>query len=176
MHISSLLGPSLLNIPNGPVVSLDYGDFLGLSTATTINYLGIPYAKPPVGDLRFNPPQAPSYLGSQSAKEYGNSCLQVDQTFNLTLSEDCLNLNVYAPSHATPESNLPVMVYIYGGGFTVGSSAIPLYDGKFIIDAGGDVIVVTINYRVGVFGFLSASQSTSNAGLLDQKMGNGFLL
>jgi para-nitrobenzyl esterase len=114
-------------------------------------FLGIPYARPPIGALRFAPPEpvAP-WQGTRSATVFGNACPQDDPALmpQQMLSEDCLSLNVYAPSAA---SQLPVMVFIHGGAFVAGGSS--QYDAKTLASAG--VLVVTINYRLGALGFLS---------------------
>ncbi|KAJ3269205.1 hypothetical protein HDV01_001684 [Terramyces sp. JEL0728] len=162
-------------------VSLDYGTFQGIHDpqSSTISYLNIPYAKPPIGPLRFAPPQKPNnYLGVQNAAVYGNGCIQNPTSggnngTGLTISEDCLNLNVY--KSASSKTLLPVVVYVVGGGFNSGYAANPYYNGKSILSKiQSDIIIVTFNYRVGAFGFLSSKELQEhgylNAGLLDQVM------
>ncbi|KAJ3359567.1 hypothetical protein HDU91_004894, partial [Kappamyces sp. JEL0680] len=163
-----------------PVVALPNGVFEGLDDGTFVSYLGIPYAKPPVGALRFKPPQFPAidYYGvTKSAKSPGNRCVQtlnrlvMDPLADHAIpeSEDCLNLNIYAPKGA---ANLPVVVWIHGGSFMNGQGYSSLYNGKSLLEADPSFVLVTFNYRVGVFGFLSGQQlsqeSSLNAGLLDQ--------
>jgi para-nitrobenzyl esterase len=141
-------------------------------------YKGIPFAAPPVGDLRWKPPQpvAP-WQGVRKATEFGPRCTQGrvfgDMVFRDEPSEDCLYLNVWTP--AAPSSKaLPVMVWIHGGGFVAGSASEPRQDGERL--AGKGVVVVGINYRLGVFGFFahpeltreSSQRASGNYGLLDQ--------
>ncbi|KAI6819547.1 carboxylesterase [Hortaea werneckii] len=140
-------------------------------------FLGIPYAQPPLGDLRFRWPQSieEKWNGTRDAMEYGYSCYQYKSNFNL--SEDCLTLNVVRPSGYDNQS-LPVLLWIYGGGLYAGSSADPQYNLSGIVntasESGQPFIGVSINYRLGVWGFLQnpaiLNEGSSNAGLLDQRM------
>ena len=134
-------------------------------------FLGIPYAAPPTGDLRWRPPQKPAmWSGVRDATHYGSPCVQGRDSHG---SEDCLYLNVWTPAHTADES-LPVMVWIHGGGFVAGSGSDPKFDGMRLATKG--VVVVTINYRLGVFGFLAHPELTAesphhasgNYGLMDQ--------
>lgn len=125
-------------------------------------WLGVPYAAPPVGDLRWKAP-APvaKWSGERDATKYGPHCAQnhvfEDMIFQDSGdSEDCLYLNVYAPATATSNSKLPVMFWIHGGGFAGGGSNEPRHNGDFLPLKG--VVLVTINYRLGVFGFLAATE------------------
>ena len=142
-------------------------------------FKGIPYAAPPVGPLRWKAPQPPSpWTGVRSAIDYGPRAMQGhiydDMIFHDNgPSEDCLYLNLWMP--ATPQTaKLPVMVWIHGGGFVAGSSSEPRQDGGNLSKKG--VIVVSFNYRMGVFGFLahpeltkeSSHNASGNYGLLDQ--------
>jgi len=139
-------------------------------------FKGIPYAAPPVGPLRWRAPQAPApWKGERDATHFGDDCMQrpyVISTGQKT-SEDCLTLSVWTQGHA-PGARRPVMVYLYGGGFIGGSAAYPLYDGAKLAAHG--VVVVGLNYRVGIFGFLahpalsaeSPHRASGNYGLLDQ--------
>lgn len=137
---------------------------------------GIPYAAPPVGALRWRPPQpAPAWTGVRPALAFGADFPQAPSPVLRagSMSEDCLYLNVWAPAAAAPGS-LPVMVWLHGGGFTSGSGADTRCDGAALARAG--VVVVTFNYRSGVFGFLahpglsreSEHRSSGNYGLQDQ--------
>jgi para-nitrobenzyl esterase len=145
-------------------------------------YLGLPFAAPPLGELRWKPPQpATPWQGVRAATAFGPQCLQSGGSpksvyfeysgGDLPSSEDCLTLNVWAPAAA---KDLPVMVWIYGGGFQVGGAARPVFNGTRLAERG--VIVVSMNYRVGVLGFLahpelsaeSAQHASGNYGLLDQ--------
>lgn len=144
-----------------------------------VSYKGIPYAKPPTGDLRWRPPvPAPAWGGVRNAQEFGHACLQppspptnVYYGGMATTSEDCLTLNVWAPPGA---KRLPVMVWIHGGSLVGGSSSEPMYDGVKIARQG--VVYVSINYRLGLLGYLahpalsaeSARHLSGNYGLLDQ--------
>lgn len=142
-------------------------------------FKGIPYAAPPVGELRWKPPQpAPAWAGVRKAVDYPPRCMQgriyPDMVFNdKGPSEDCLYLNLWMP--AAPEKTpLPVMVWIYGGGFAAGATSEPRQDAGNLSKKG--VMVVTMNYRLGVFGFFSHPELTKesrrkasgNYGLLDQ--------
>ena len=139
-------------------------------------FLGLPYAAPPVGDLRWKAPQeAAHWKGIREATTYGARCMQVaafDQAFQDSgASEDCLYLDVFTPADATSKSKLPVMFWIHGGGYSSGSASEPRHDGDFLPTRG--VVLVTINYRLGVFGFLATADlekeggAAGNYGLLD---------
>ncbi|XP_040284113.1 cholinesterase isoform X3 [Bufo bufo] len=156
---------------------------ISVFSKTITAFLGIPYAEPPLGALRFKKPE-PIQPWSEvwNATEYGNSCYQyVDQTFpgfsgaemwnpNTQLSEDCLYLNIWIPS--PKPRNASVMIWIYGGGFQTGTSSLDIYDGKFLA-RNERVIVVSLNYRVGILGFLAFPgnpEAPGNAGLFDQRL------
>lgn len=141
-------------------------------------YMGVPFAAPPVGELRWREPQpvAP-WQGSRKATSFAPACMQKGVSMPgekpPATSEDCLYLNIWTPAK-TANERLPVMVWIYGGGYTNGSASMPLYWGDKLAQRG--VIVVTIAYRLGPLGFLahpeltaeSAKKSSGNYGLLDQ--------
>ncbi|XP_061714552.1 juvenile hormone esterase-like [Cydia pomonella] len=134
------------------------------------SFKGIPYAAPPVGDLRFRAPQPPeTWDGVRSATEFGPICFQVDPLMDPTPkgSEDCLYLNVYTPD-LEPAEPLPVMVWIHGGGFTFGSGNDDYYGPEFLVRH--DVVLVTFNYRLEVLGFLclDTEEVPGNAGMKDQ--------
>ncbi|XP_071780192.1 acetylcholinesterase isoform X3 [Centroberyx gerrardi] len=147
-------------------------------------FLGIPFAEPPVGKRRFRRAEPKRmWTGVYEANAYPNACYQyVDTSFpgfqgsemwnpNREMSEDCLYLNVWVPSSPRPH-NLTVMVWIYGGGFYSGSSSLDVYDGRYLAHS-ETVIVVSMNYRIGAFGFLAlhgSSEAPGNVGLLDQRM------
>jgi para-nitrobenzyl esterase len=141
-------------------------------------FLGLPYAAAPVGALRWKAPQPPAkWNGDRDATSYGVHCAQNHVYDDLVFedggqSEDCLFLNVYAPASAHAKSKLPVMFWIHGGGYYAGASSEPRHNGDFLPLKG--VVLVTINYRLGVFGFLAtadlakeANGAAGNYGLLD---------
>ncbi|KAG9338714.1 hypothetical protein JZ751_025383 [Albula glossodonta] len=146
-------------------------------------FLGIPYAEPPMGDHRFKRPVSrKAWTGVREAKEFPSTCYQNrDEMFpgfggaemwnpNTRMSEDCLYLNVWVPSPKPRAA--PVMVWIYGGGFSTGTASLEVYDGRFLSHTEG-VLVVSFNYRVGALGFLAlpgSQEVAGNAGLFDQRM------
>ena len=165
--------PVQTKIENGTVQGLyDVGS--GLS-----QYFGIPFAKPPVGDLRWKAPQpAENWSGVKETKKFGPRAVQApifgDMSFRSDgISEDCLYLNVWSPAKSN-EKGLPVLVYFYGGGFVAGDGSEPRYDGASMAKKG--IVTVTVNYRLAIFGFfahpeLSAEspyKGSGNYGLLDQ--------
>ncbi|XP_063223130.1 carboxylic ester hydrolase-like isoform X2 [Bacillus rossius redtenbacheri] len=144
------------------------------SDATGVSYYsfqGIPYAKPPVGPLRFKPPEDPEpWTGTRDALAEGPICVQGDMfSGELVGDEDCLFLNVYTPQLAT-RSPKPVMVWIHGGKFSMGSGNTNLFGPDFLVAE--EVVLVTINYRLGALGFLylEGCDVTGNNGLRDQVM------
>ncbi len=155
------------------VVSLVDGQLRGKKAGSTDEYLGIPYAAPPVGPLRWRAPQPPAHWrGTRSAIRFAPHCPQPAGVFGrASMSEDCLYLNVFAPA-GHRRSGLPVMVWIHGGGFVGGES--DDYDPSGLVANG--VIVVTINYRLGALGFLAhpaladhPGGPTGDYGLMDQQ-------
>jgi para-nitrobenzyl esterase len=142
-------------------------------------FKGIPYAAPPVGPLRWQPPQpAKPWADVKPATEFGAQCMQrrafADMVFRASgMSEDCLFLNVWTPAK-TARERLPVLVYFYGGGFIAGDGSEPRYDGASMARRG--IVALTVNYRLGVFGFMahpeltkeSPRHASGNYGLLDQ--------
>ncbi|WP_285740217.1 carboxylesterase/lipase family protein [Kitasatospora phosalacinea] len=156
----------------GLVVSTDTGRLLGKHAEAADQYLGVPYAAAPVGDLRWQPPQqAEPWSGVRPATEYAAQCAQAGGFgAGPTGSEDCLYLNVYTPTGAQARHrNLPVLLWIHGGSLKNGSGN--EYDGSQIADS-QNVVVVSINYRLGVFGYLNVpglgSGGDGNYGMLDQ--------
>jgi para-nitrobenzyl esterase len=163
----------------GPIVRTPAGAVQGDAVSGTNIFKGIPYAAPPIGPLRWRPPQAlPAWAGVRAAHEFGAACIQPTPRFqsiyseNIGLtSEDCLTLNIWAPANV---HNAPVFFWIHGGALAGGSSKETLYDGARMAARG--VIVVSINYRLGILGFLahpqlsaeSADGVSGNYGLLDQ--------
>ena len=148
-------------------------------TAGVRAYLGIPYAAPPVGDLRWKAPQpVPAWTGVQKADHFGSRCMQNDVFGDMVfhdngMSEDCLHLNVWTPAKSAHDK-LAVMVWIYGGGFQAGATSEARQNGEVLAAKG--VVVVSMDYRLGIFGFYSHSElskesghnSSGNYGLLDQ--------
>lgn len=145
------------------------------------SFKGIPFAAPPVGALRWRAPQpVEPWDGVLRADTFGPSCMQAEGMLGVlgappAIGEDCLYLNVWTPAEARDE-NLPVMVWIYGGGFAGGSTAAPAYTGRHLAERG--VVVVSIAYRVGPFGFLAhpelsreGGDGSGNYGLLDMIAG-----
>lgn len=142
-------------------------------------FLGVPYAAPPVGQLRWKVPQpAEKWKGMRETTSFGSRCMQPDIFHDMHFrdpgaSEDCLTLNVWAPA-VDKHTKLPVMVWIYGGGFVAGATSEPRQDGEHLAHKG--VIVVSMNYRLGLFGFFvhpglaaeSAQHAAGNYGLMDQ--------
>jgi para-nitrobenzyl esterase len=158
-----------------PVVATDDGALQGTTTGTADEFLGIPYAAPPVGDLRWRPPApAASWRGVREATQFGPSCPQAASPFAPPgpFSENCLYLNVYTPTLHPGGAGRPVLVWIHGGGLT--EDAGRNYDGSKL--AADGVVVVTINYRLGALGFLAHPALASrpggpagNYGLMDQQ-------
>ena len=142
-------------------------------------FLGLPYAAPPVGDLRWKAPEpAAKWKGTRDATKFGAHCAQNHVFDDMVFqgpppSEDCLFLNVYAPADVKSKSKLPVMFWIHGGGYSGGGSDEPRHNGDFLPLKG--VVLVTINYRLGVLGFLahpeltreSDRRASGNYGLMD---------
>ena len=160
------------------------GAIAGSTENGIFSFKGVPFAMPPVGDLRWRSPQPPaSWQGIRKATDFGPSCIQLKAGERLPwtkefmvqnqISEDCLYLNIWTPKVST-DAKLPVIVFIHGGGFNEGSGAIEVYRGDNLAAKG--VVLVTINYRLGVLGFLAHPELTAesehhasgNYGLSDQ--------
>ncbi|MEU0227276.1 carboxylesterase family protein [Streptomyces sp. NPDC006284] len=146
-------------------VTTSSGDIKGNApdSSGVVSYKGIPYAAAPVGPLRWRSPQPPeSWSGVRDATAFGNICMGVatPSTPLTSMSEDCLSLNVWAPADdLRPKA---VMVWLHGGGFQFGSGSEALYDGARLASKG--VVVVTLNYRLGVFGFLARHDLDAESG------------
>jgi para-nitrobenzyl esterase len=157
----------------GPVAGTATGAVRGLANGAVDEFLGIPYAAPPVGPLRWRSPQpAASWSGVRDATQFAPHCPQLASPFGqASTSEDCLFLNVFTPSHQPPGAGHPVMVWIHGGALVTGES--DDYDPTKLVEDG--VTVVTINYRLGALGFLAdpaladGSGQSGDYGLEDQQ-------
>jgi len=161
---------------NGPRVRMSYGTIRGRTADGIHCFKGIPYAAPPVGDARFRAPTPPvPWTGEREMVEFGRSAMQgslgaMGEMIGIAagpIDEDCLTLNVWT-GNLTDEER-PVMVWIHGGGNVVGSSGQPRFSGEYFVQRGG-IVLVTINYRLGAFGFLHSPElgATGNEALLDQ--------
>ncbi|MBI1176224.1 carboxylesterase family protein [bacterium] len=162
---------SILAQQPSPVMT-EYGLVQGVAEDGLKVYRGVPFAAPPVGDLRWRPPQPhEKWDGVRDAKEFASDPFQGNSG-----SEDCLYLNIWSPAKS-PDEKLPVLVWIYGGGFSFGSTSTPTHNGEHLARKG--VVLVSINYRVGPLGFLahpdlsaeSPHHVSGNYGLMDQIAG-----
>jgi para-nitrobenzyl esterase len=166
-------------------IQIENGKLLGVLTPDqkVIAYKGVPFAQPPVDELRWRPPQpVGKWKKILFARDFGSHCIQQGSYPDMVFhdpgpSEDCLTLNVWAPYDPKPTKKspaLPVMVWIYGGGFATGGTSENRQDGEFLAHRG--VIIVSMNYRLGIFGFMalpdlsgeSANHTSGNYGLMDQ--------
>jgi para-nitrobenzyl esterase len=139
-------------------VRVAQGTLHGQTAGSVTSFKGVPFAAPPVGELRWRPPAAPAaWSGVREAKAFGPACMQMSTPRPgappMAQSEDCLYLNVWAPAAAKPGQKLPVMVWIHGGSFTSGAGSVPFYDGSHFAERG--VVLVTVNYRLGRLGFFA---------------------
>ena len=181
--VSLLAATVLMTTPAGPTdpmprATVEHGVLVGREADGVQSFKGVPYARPPVGDLRWRAPQrAEPWSGVRDAGQVGAICIQPPANGDngvgpLPMSEDCLTLNVWAPENR--EASLPVMVWIHGGGLNNGSGTAALYDGTRLAQRG--VVVVTINYRLGRLGFFDhpalaaereRGEPAANYGLMD---------
>ena len=157
---------------HGPVRGSD----TGWAGARIRTWKGIPYAAPPVGDLRFRAPEAPGrWTEVADAAAFGPACPQpsfpnIPLDLGAPQGEDCLSLNIWASSDTAPGDGKPVLVWLHGGAYILGSSGQPLYDGCRLA-GGGDVVVVTVNYRLGALGFLDLSSFDTARRRFDSNIG-----
>lgn len=161
------------------IINASNGKFAGVDRNGIISYKGIPYAKPPVGELRWRAPQEPEYVDEvKLCDEFGYAAVQpwdrLEKASWYKQSEDCLTLNIWTAGLGE-EKKKPVMVWIHGGAYCLGGTADPIYSGYNFVEAHQDMIMVTINYRVGIYGFIDftetpggESYTDTNLGILDQ--------
>ena len=182
LRLMQLVLSSVVVARAADVVRTSHGYVRGVTTPRYRSFRGIPFASPPVGSLRWRPPmEMAPWSGVRAATSYRHNCMQDDrftpaQPFD-TLSEDCLYLNVWTPPNATGASSLPVLFWVHGGSFTGGGANESRLNGTWIQAAGYDMIVVTTNYRLNIFGFLGGAAlrtldplgSTGNYGIQDQR-------
>ncbi len=165
---------------DGPTAVTRSGPVQGVRQGDADVFRGIPYAAPPLGNLRWRLPRSPEpWKGLRRADKFGNACIQAPGASQLDgagdpgpLAEDCLTINVWSPSADSP-SRRPVMVWIHGGAFVLGSGTVPMYDGSALARRG--IVLVTFNYRMGALGFFAhpaiddgKASSVVNYGMLDQ--------
>lgn len=172
--LSALVATALTGTPLAAIAHSPAGTVVGVIERDNAVYRGIPYAKHPVGALRWRAPKPlQRWRDVYEAHAFGPTCMQASPKGDAGVgkeppSEDCLTLNIWTPPG---RRNLPVMVWVHGGGYTSGSSSAPLYDGGALARRG--VVVVTFNYRLGRFGFFHHpglnQREGSNFGLLDQQ-------
>jgi para-nitrobenzyl esterase len=181
-HVALLLGMMLpMAASAGPVITIGDGKLQGIPDNNAAIFRGIPYAAPPVGNLRWRPPQpAVKWAGVRDATQFAPACPQSPNSPVMMVgpvgasSEDCLTLNVWKPAAAQDGAKLPVMVWIHGGGFFTGSGSEQQFDGAPYVARG--TILVTVNYRLGRLGFFAhpaldaenPSELHGNFGLMDQ--------
>jgi len=176
-QLAAACAPPVAVAPHTPPleVATDRGNVVGRVRGEVREFLGIPYTAPPVGGLRWRPPQpAAAWTSPRDASRRGPACPQPDQGYHRDTSEDCLSVNLWVPAGVT--GPMPVLFWIHGGGFYQGSGGDELYDGATLARH-ARAIVVTSNYRLGALGFLSqralAAEQARDAlpavGLLDQR-------
>jgi para-nitrobenzyl esterase len=181
----ALLSPLATSAAQGtaaPRAQTVNGAVAGVTLASGVRaFRGVPFAAPSNRENRWRPPQpVKSWQGVRQADRFADQCMQArvfgDMMFrNSGVSEDCLYLNVWAPANARPNAGLPVLVYYYGGGFVAGDGSEPRYDGESMAKRG--IVVVTMSYRLGIFGFFSHPELTAespnhasgNYALMDQR-------
>lgn len=177
--ISSIYGMAQFNHPEGPQVKTQQGILSGTYDAGISSFKGVPFAQPPIGDLRWQAPQAPKpWEGVRKADAFGPRAMQraifSDMNFRSDgMSEDCLYLNIWTPAK-TGKEGLPVLVYFYGGGLFTGDGSEYRYDGESMARRG--IISITVNYRLNVFGYMSHAglsaesphKASGNYGFMDQ--------
>lgn len=171
--VGTLLCAPSVTAQDDRVARVESGELVGTSEGGVARFLGIPYAAPPVGERRWAAPEAPhSWTGRRAAKSFGSGCVQEitpdgfgpwtrEYVAPAPVSEDCLTLNIWTPTRYDGR-RLPVMIWIHGGAFMAGSNAVPIYDGAALARQG--IVVVSINYRLGVFGFSAFEELAGDPG------------
>ncbi len=163
------------------IVGVEQGQLRGSREGEVVVFRGVPFAAPPVGPLRWRPPEPPAaWPGVRDALEFGPPCPQLDDDGKVVGDEDCLQLNLWRPAARTPGELLPVMVFIHGGGHVQGSATVQAGPGKILYDGAelarrGHVVAVTVQYRLGALGYVSipeldaerADGGSGNLGTLD---------
>ncbi len=181
LHFLLILGFDKTASAAAPTATVEQGTLTGIENAGVLEFLGVRYAEAPVGDLRWQPPKPVSHgRGRIDATQFGANCPQGASPWGTpSTTEDCLFLNVYAPAGIDPDrwregkGELPVMVWIHGGGFTAGAGS--FYDPTPMVTA-GNIIVVTINYRLGALGLFAQTALDAehhligNYALMDQQL------
>ncbi|RCN34671.1 hypothetical protein ANCCAN_19490, partial [Ancylostoma caninum] len=161
---------AVLELKPGKIQGFDYETKEGSFAEV---FLNVPYASPPIGDLRFEKPVPPKpWEGLRDGTKFGASCIQKLREFTPPTeipSEDCLTLNIIRPKKEAPPKGFPILFWVHGGGYEVGSAPFYGYEGFADIYATHDIVVVTIQYRLGVYGFFSTGDShmPGNLGLWD---------
>jgi para-nitrobenzyl esterase len=158
----------------GTIAQTQSGAVQGALDGNVLAFRGIPYAAPPIGDLRWKPPQPPlPWMGTRDASTFGNVCPQLDNNNQPFGDEDCLVLNIYVSSQSPHGQTQPVMVFLHGGSNTGGTTQGQVFDSSLLTTQG--VILVTVQYRLGLLGFLThplltfeGGGSSGNYGLRDQ--------
>ncbi|KAL9094494.1 MAG: hypothetical protein Q9165_003344 [Trypethelium subeluteriae] len=177
------LSNGAVNTTNGLIIG-----HAARNRSDVVEYLGIPYAQPPLGELRFDAPRPYNQTGTYNASNYSSGCPftpaqpiaypnatpqepRILSAFNTangqSIGEDCLTLNIWTKAESNRER--PVLVFFYGGKFDFGGTNTPFYNGQYLASA-QDVLVVTLNYRTNIFGFSGAPSLPQNVGLLDQRL------
>lgn len=170
----ALLASALALVNGDPIVKTLNGSYSGAALPDFQQevFLGIPYSQPPVGSLRLRHPQSlnTSFSGVRNATSYGYTCPGFDDATLYNLHEDCLTLNIVRPAVNGSQhqlEHLPVLVWIYGGGFQTGATADPQYNLSFLVqtsvEAGMPIIAASLNYRKATFGFLGGTDMVVSA-------------
>lgn len=169
LAIAAAAMPTAAAAQQPPIVEVEQGRLSGLVSDGISSFKGVPFAAAPVGPLRWRPPQAPPHWsGVRAAQEYGPACPQPDRPDGggvgrfANQSEDCLTLNIWAPAGTSQGAGLPVMVWLHGGAHRLGAGSARLYDGSELARQG--VVLVTVNYRLGLLGYFAHPALTASAG------------